>query len=223
VFCGVVTNNNDPGKLARVKVALPWLSPDYESDWASVVQPGAGPTSGGMFLPEVGDEVLVGFEFADPRRPYVLGGIVNNHTTFSLGGDAIKATGMAGQVVRRGFVSGAGNHLVFHDELPPGESAGPPMASDIVLGTGDGNLALAIDQTAGTVTLSCKPAEPNSKSPTGALTIECGNSGVINIRTGEGGSVNIDGGTALNLKAQESISIQSSGEVAIKGSRITLN
>lgn len=222
VFCGVVTNNNDTAKLARVKVALPWLSPDYESDWACVVQPGAGRTSGGMYLPEVGDEVLVGFEFADPRRPYVLGGIVNNHTAFDLGGDAIKATGMAGQVVRRGFVSGAGNRLVFHDELPPGGD-GPPTASDIVLGTGDGNLALAIDQTAGTVTLTCKPAEPNSKSPTGALTIECGNSGVINIRTGEGGSVNIDGGSALSLKAQTSVKIESSGEVAIKGSRITLN
>lgn len=222
VCCGVVTNNNDPEKLARVKVALPWLSPDYETDWACVVQFGAGRASGGMYLPEVGDEVLVGFEFADPRRPYVLGGIVNNHSTFDLGGDAIKATGMTGQVVRRGFVSGAGNRLVFHDELPPGGN-GPPTASDMVLGTGDGSLALAIDQTAGTITLTCKPAAPNSKSPSGALTIECGDAGVINIVAGQGGSVTVDGGSALSLKAQTSVSIESSGEVAIKGSRITLN
>jgi phage protein D len=221
VCCGVVTNNNDPEKLARVKVALPWLSPDYESDWACVVQFGAGRASGGMYLPEVGDEVLVGFEFADPRRPYVLGGIVNNQSAFDLGGDAIKTTGMTGQVVRRGFVSGAGNRLVFHDELPPG--GGGPTASDIVLGTGDGSLALAIDQTAGTITLTCKPVAPGSKSPSGALTIECGDAGVINIKAGQGGSVTVDGGSALSLKAQTSVSIESSGEVAIKGSRITLN
>jgi hypothetical protein len=223
VYCAVVTNNNDPQHLARVKVALPWLSPDYESDWASVVQFGAGRSSGAMFLPEVGDEVLVGFEFADPRRPYVFGGIVHDNTAFDLGGPPIKSTGMAGQVVRRGFVSGAGNRLVFHDELPPGDAKGPPTASDIMLGTGDGGLGLAIDQTAGTITLTCKPSPPNSKTPTGTLTIECGDAGVVNIKTGEGGSVTVDGGATLSVKAQESIKIESTGEVAIKGTKITLN
>ncbi|HEX5406197.1 MAG TPA: phage baseplate assembly protein V [Pseudonocardiaceae bacterium] len=223
VYCGVVTNNNDPSKLARVKVALPWLSPDYESDWACVVQFGAGKASGALFLPEVGDEVLVCFEFADPRRPYVLGGIVNNNTAFSLGGDAIKVTGMTGQVVRRGFVSAAGNQLMFHDEVPPGEGGSPPTASDMVFGTGDGNLALAIDQTAGTVTVTCKPTAPASKSAAGQITIQCGDAGVVNIATGAGGSVNIDGGDSLSLKAKTSVKIESTGEVAIKGSKITLN
>jgi hypothetical protein len=35
--------------------------------------------------------------------------------------------------------------------------------------------------------------------------------------------VTIDGGDSLTLKAQASISIQSSGQVAIKGSQIMLN
>ncbi len=221
--CGVVTNNNDPGKQGLVKVALPWLSPDYESDWAPVAQFGAGKRSGAMFLPEVGDEVLVGFEFGDPRRPYVLGGIFNAASGYDLGGPAVKATGMAGEVVLRGFVSGAGNRLVFHDELPPGEGGGPPVASDIALGTRDGSLCLTIDQVAGTVTLSCKPAPPGSKSAAGHLTIECGNAGTIDIAAGPGGSVNIDGGASLSLKAQGSITIESSGQVAIKGSQIMLN
>src|SRR5262249_18512384 len=88
--CAVVTNNNDPAKHGQVKVALPWLSPDYESDWAPVMQFGAGKRSGAMFLPEVGDEVLVGFEFGDARRPYVLGGIVNSASSYDLGGPAVK-------------------------------------------------------------------------------------------------------------------------------------
>ena len=221
--CAVVTNNNDPDQKGKVKVVLPWLSPDYESDWAPVVQFGAGKRSGAMFLPEVGDEVLIGFELADPRRPYVLGGIVHDGTTYSLGGEAVQATGMAGEVVRRGFVSAAGNRLVFHDEMPPGDSEGPATASDMTFGTGDGSLGLAIDQTAGTITLTCKPAPPGSQAPMGQLTIECGDAGTINIKTGPGGSVNIDGGGTLSLKAEESISIQSSGQVAIKGSQIMLN
>jgi phage protein D len=228
--CGVVSSIYDPngdngnlGSLARVKVVLPWLSPTYVSDWAPVLQFGAGPRSGAVFLPEVGDEVLVGFELGDPRRPYVLGGIVNQSTGYDLGGPAVQATGMTAAVIRRGFVSGAGNRLVFHDELPPPDSGGPPTASDITLGTKDGSLCLAIDQTAGTVTLTCKPAPPDSQAAAGQLTIQCGDAGIVNISTGPGGSVTIDGGDTLSLKAQASISIESSGQVAIKGTQIMLN
>jgi phage protein D len=228
--CGVVSSIYDPngdngnlGSLARVKVALPWLSPTYVSDWAPVLQFGAGQRSGAVFLPEVGDEVLVGFELGDPRRPYVLGGIINQSTGYDLGGPAVQAAGMTAAVIRRGFVSGAGNRLVFHDELPPPDSGGPPTASDITLGTKDGSLSLAIDQTAGTVTLTCKPAPPDSQAASGQLNIQCGDAGVVNISTGPGGSVTIDGGDTLTLKAQASISIQSSGQVAIKGAQIMLN
>jgi phage protein D len=231
--CGVVTSIYDPqgdddapdklGNRGRVKVALPWLSPEYESDWAPVIQFGAGKRSGAMFLPEVGDQVLVGFELGDPRRPYVIGGIVGNSTGYDLGDQAVQATGMAAEVVRRGFVSAAGNRLVFHDELPPAGTEGPPVASAIALGTKDDGLHLAIDQTAGTVTLTCKPAPPDSQAPAGQLTIQCGDAGIVNITTGTGGSVTINGGDTLSLKAEASISIESSGPVAIKGSPIMLN
>jgi len=93
----------------------------------------------------------------------------------------------------------------------------------MTLGTQDGTLGLAIDQTAGTITLTCKPAPPGSQAPMGQLTIQCGDAGTINIKTGPGGNVNIDGGGTLSLKAEESISIQSSGQVAIKGTQIMLN
>lgn len=233
VCCGVVTNNNDPAKQGNVKVVLPWLSPQYETDWAPVVQFGAGPKTGAMFLPEVGDEVLVGFEFGDPRRPYVFGGLLTDKSTYSLGGPAVKPSGMAASVVRRGFVSPAGNRLMFNDELPPGGAAGPPLTSTFSLGTGDEKIAFVIDQVAGTVTLVCKPTPPESKSPEGRITIECadlgtvnvqtGNAGTINIKAGEGGSVNVDGGAKLSMKAQAMVEIESEGEVSIKGSLIKLN
>jgi phage protein D len=222
LYCGVVTNNNDPQKVGRVKVALPWLSPEYETDWSPVAQVGAGRRSGALFLPEVGDEVLAGFEFGDARRPYVIGGIMNNHTTYSLGAPPVKATGESADVVLRGFVSAAGNRLVFNDEIPPG-NGNPPTASVITLGTGDSALSLAIDQVTGTVTLTCKPAPPNSKTEKGTINIQCGDGGTINIATGVGGSVTVDGGADLTVKAQKSITVQSSGELALRGSKITLN
>lgn len=74
---GIVTNNADPEKLGRVRVTFPTLSVDDESTWARVVSPGGGNKRGMQWLPEVDDEVLVGFELEDKTRPVVLGGLWN--------------------------------------------------------------------------------------------------------------------------------------------------
>ncbi len=74
---GVVTNNLDPEGLCRVKVKFPWLADQEESDWARVISPGGGPQRGLEFIPEVNDEVVVGFEHGDINYPYVLGGLWN--------------------------------------------------------------------------------------------------------------------------------------------------
>jgi uncharacterized protein involved in type VI secretion and phage assembly len=72
-----VTDNKDPDGLCRVKVKFPWLSKDHASDWARLVTPGGGPQTGLQFIPEVNDEVLVGFEQGNINYPYVLGGLWN--------------------------------------------------------------------------------------------------------------------------------------------------
>ncbi|MFI8221225.1 VgrG-related protein [Streptomyces sp. NPDC085932] len=220
--CGVVTDVNDPAGGGRVKVVLPWLAPDHETDWAPVVQAAGGRRAGALLLPEVGDQVLLGFELGDPRRPYVVGGVLSASSTYAPGGPAVEATGRTAEVVRRGIVSPTGNMLAFHDKVPPG-AGGAPTASSVVLGTGDGTLALAIDQVAGTVTLSCRPQPKGGRAAAGRLRIDCGDGGNIDLRAGAGGEVRIDGGSTLSLRAQTSISIESAGTVAIKGAQIKLN
>lgn len=224
LVCGLVTNNNDPNGKGAVKVALPWLSPQYESDWARVVHFGAGKTSGAMFTPEVGDEVLIGFEFGDPRRPYVLGGLINDNTGFDLGGNPVKSTGLAGIVVKRGFVSGAGNTLLFEDELIPPPASGPPIKSAFSLLTADGTMGLAVDQTGGTVKVLCSPKPPASQSPTGTVEITVNAGGSITIKAGTGGSIKIDGGGSVEVTALQSVKIGSpSATVEITGKQIKLN
>jgi phage protein D len=221
VVCGIVSQLGDPLDKGRVKVTLPWLSPGFESDWACVAQFGAGKRSGAQFLPEVGDEVLVAFEFGDPHRPYVLGGVVNNNSAYQLGGPPVETKGSTSDVVWRGFTSPSGNRLAFHDKLPPGE--GSPQASELVLGTRNASLALAIDQVAGTVTLTCKPAKPDSDAAAGHLTIACGDKGTIDINAGDGGTVNVNAGAQLNVTAKSMVKIESSGSVEITGKTIKLN
>src|SRR5581483_814772 len=44
---------------------------------ARTIAPHAGGDRGFHFLPEIGDEALIGFENGDPERPYVLGALWN--------------------------------------------------------------------------------------------------------------------------------------------------
>jgi phage protein D len=78
---GVVTNNNDPESMGRVRVQFPALGKDTESAWARVATTSAGKERGLLMLPVVGEEVLVGFEHDDTTRPYVLGSVFNGTDT----------------------------------------------------------------------------------------------------------------------------------------------
>lgn len=79
VIC-IVTDNNDPDRLGRVRVKYPWIhdsDSDYESYWARIVTPMAGKGVGNWSIPEVDDEVLCVFEHGDIRFPYILGYLYN--------------------------------------------------------------------------------------------------------------------------------------------------
>ena len=136
-----VTDTKDPQGLGRVKVRFPWLSDDYTSDWARCAQ--AGGTGGGeAFIPEVGEEVLVGFEQGRVDRPYVLCGLYNGKDRPAQGqggsGHAVDPT--SGAVNRRALASREGNKLELLD------AADGPRGVRLV--TGDGKLRIALDRTA---------------------------------------------------------------------------
>jgi uncharacterized protein involved in type VI secretion and phage assembly len=95
---GIVTNCDDPKDWGRVKVKFPVLSDQKESDWARVVTVGGGITRGFQWIPDVNDEVLVGFEQGDIHHPYVLGGLWNGvDPPYKKKGDYLEG----GHVVRR--------------------------------------------------------------------------------------------------------------------------
>jgi phage protein D len=74
---GIVTNNQDPQNLGRVRVRYPALGPDAEGAWARIATVSAGNERGLLMLPVAGEEVLIGFEHDDTTRPYVLGSLFN--------------------------------------------------------------------------------------------------------------------------------------------------
>lgn len=65
----------DPLKENRILVELPWMNGDKKQLWARVATLYATNEGGSFFLPEKGDEVLVGFVNQDPCHPVVLGSL----------------------------------------------------------------------------------------------------------------------------------------------------
>lgn len=81
VQVALVTQNEDPQSLGRVRVKYPELGDDTEGWWARIAAPGAGKDRGLLMTPNVGDEVLVAFEHGDVRRPFVIGALWNGEDT----------------------------------------------------------------------------------------------------------------------------------------------
>lgn len=146
VVCGVVSNCADPLGKGRVKVTLPWLAPDFETDWAPNVQFCSGQRSGAMFMPEIGDEVLLAFEFGDPRRPYVLGGMMNNFTQWSVAAAGpIAAGGLMGLAsAGMGLAGAAGGAAI-------GGAVAGPLGGMVGAAIGSAVASQAMSSVAGSV------------------------------------------------------------------------
>lgn len=67
--------DGDPQQEYRIQVELPWLEGKSKLLWARLATMYATNGMGAYFLPEVNDEVLVGFMNADPTHPVILGSL----------------------------------------------------------------------------------------------------------------------------------------------------
>lgn len=184
---GIVTDNQDPEGYGRVKVKYPWLAEDQSSDWARVITPGGGNKRGLEFLPEVNDEVLVGFELGDIQYPYVLGGLWN-------GRDAIPERVVeAGQVQKRLLRSRTGHTITLDDsDSGGGITIEDKNGNKVVLDSASNKLSISVKgdasiETQGNMTLQA----------TGQLQLK-GNGVTI-----DGGAGNTEvKGLIINIKGQ---------------------
>ncbi len=202
VVVGLVTNAKDPEKLGRVKLKFPWLSDDFETDWARVCYPGAGKERGFFVAPEVDDEVLVVFEHGDVRMPFVLGGLYNGKDK----PPAVDYIDQAdGKVKLRRWTSAKGHEITISDY---------DDEDHIVIKTKNNEYGIAISKSKDHIYVSSK----------GKIVLD--GPGGIEIKGGDvtvtGGKIKLDASGALEMKGA-SVKLEGTGETTIKGSVVKLN
>lgn len=107
-----VKENNDDKGQGRVKVAFDWQKNGKTTNWVRVQTPNAGVSGavpknrGWVFVPEVGDQVMVSYEHGNPDRPYVTGSVF--HSGSGKGGDKDNKV--------KSIITRSGNAIVFDDE-----------------------------------------------------------------------------------------------------------
>lgn len=149
---GEVTEVGHPDGDFQVKIRLHALAQtetqDYEL-WARVAVPVAGRDYGTVFLPDVGDQVIVGFVAGDLNRPVVLGSLYH--------GQARPADeAVDGGAVKRWTITGhQGTRVAIDESGPPTVTMETPGGVSVTV-SDDGSKVTA---TNGASTVELAPAE----------------------------------------------------------------
>jgi type VI secretion system secreted protein VgrG len=128
----VVVDNNDPNGMSRIRVQFPWQKQMGEiTPWLRVVTPYAGGGKGQHILPEIGEEVLVGFENDNAEKPFVHGAMYHGEGKSGHGGE--------GNFIKS-FQTATGIKLVMNDKEKSFLLEDP--SGNTVFADGKGNMTL---------------------------------------------------------------------------------
>ncbi len=199
-----VLSNADPEGKGRVRVRMNWQTDGMQTGWVRVMTPDGGSSSdvrsnrGFVFIPGVGDQVLLGFRHGDPARPYVMGSLFNGVT--GSGGFAANH--------KKSLTTRSGSTVTFDD-----------AAHTILLQTTRAN-KIFIDELNGTITIS-SAEEVNVKTKN--INIDASEDMKINVgrnlelNVGENTNVSIGGDKNVSIGGEKTTSVSQSVETSIGG------
>lgn len=227
IVIGIVTNNQDPDGQARVRVKFPWLSDDDESYWARICTPMGGKDRGFLYIPEVDDEVLVGFEHGDITRAFILGGLWNGKDSPpENNSQAVTGDGVVHRIIK----SRIGHTMLIDDTGGKGEIKFTTAGNHVVtLSDVDQKIMLKstnqhqvlIDDAGNKIEVSTAAGHKMTLDQTG-MSITLQNPGGDKVMIQDTGSISVTANVSISLSAP-SISISGSGTVTINGGMVNIN
>lgn len=214
VVSGIVINNKDPEKMGRVKVKIPRISGDEESNWARVAAFMAGKERGAFFLPEVDDEVLVAFEYGDINMPYIIGSLWN-------GEDKPPEQNTDGKNNIRIIRSRSG-HVIKLDDTENNEKI------EIIDKTEKNMIIIEKNKISIKSDKDIELSAPNGKVIINAKDIEVSSTASTKIQANSSIEAKAKGnmelsGAMLDIKANGNMNLKANGLMNIKGSLLNLN
>ncbi len=213
VMVAIVTNNKDPQKLGRVKLNLPVREQDNQTDWVRIATLMGGKNMGSLFIPEVGDEVLVAFNQGEIQEPFVIGSLWNDKNPPPKPNDKNNI---------RQITSREGHEITFDDD----------KKGSILIKTKKGK-KIFLDEKSDTIKIekdggnSIVITKSNITAKSGQSEITMKNSGDIILKSAkaitiDSAQIKMSAKATLDLKAA-AINVKASGPLILKGAVVKIN
>lgn len=208
----VVQLQDDPDGDDRILVRVPVIDNNAQGTWMRVASLDAGSDRGAFFMPEIGDEVIVGFINDDPRHGVVLGMVNSSAKPAPLRPEDVNH--------KKGFTTRSKMRIHFNDDTKT-ITIDTPAGNSVTLDE-QGSRIEVKDQNANKITLDT--AGIKLESPM-SIEIKAG----LDLKLAAAASLTI-GGTSLSVKADGNLGIQGAatklsaqGITEISGSLVKIN
>ena len=215
----VVKLDGDPDQEHRVQVSVPTAGVDHV--WARLMQFHASNTFGAFFLPEIGDEVVLGWFDDDPAHPVVLGSL---YSAKNVPPQPLEAANNIKTIVTRCQAS-----LSFDDENKV-ITVKTPAGNVVVLSDKDKSITLT-DQNGNKVELGSGGVTVDSPkdiklSAKGSISIDA--VGALSLSSKAdvklaGLNVNATAQVGLVAKGSATAELSASGQTTVKGAMVMIN
>lgn len=203
IVTGEVSSLDDPDRLGRVKVSFPHLG-GVESGWCPLVTLMAGGGRGSVFIPEVGDHVLVGLEFGDPSRGFILGSVWSQAQTPPEGDGNPTENNLR-------FIHSRSGHLLRFDDTSGAEK--------IEIIDKDGQRKVVIDSSGQKIQVHSQSGDVEVLAESGNVSVQA-TSG--NVSVSASGNLEMEG-QQVTLKSKGQMTIEAGGTLTVSGTQINLN
>ncbi|WP_417786542.1 type VI secretion system Vgr family protein [Tenacibaculum sp.] len=197
-----VISNKDPENKGRVQVKFQWQVDNMKSSWVPVLTPNGGKSDqvntnrGFVFIPEEGDQVMIGFRYNAPNRPFVMGSFFNGNTGAG-GSDNNKI---------KSITTRSGSTIIFDDDEEKGAITVKDGAGNVVVLNGKDTVSVTANET---ISLS-----------TGASSMTLKSDGTIDII---GANISISGSETTSMATNDSTFNTEAGKSSVNGAEVEIN